>query len=169
MNTKKSSLPLLIVLLIFLFPVVCGSLLYHFADRFHFKTINHGILVQPPINIQEAQVSAKMSSPKKWRVIYVFSDCDASCKKMQFDLLQIQKILGKDRDRVEIITESKASTSLKKWQSVFEKQIAKDFNLADKIYLVDPIGNVFMYYPSTTNPMDILKDMQKVLEVSQIG
>ena len=41
--------------------------------------------------------------------------------------------------------------------------------LKSKIYLVDPLGNGFMYYSATVNPLDILKDLKQVLKVSQIG
>ena len=47
--------------------------------------------------------------------------------------------------------------------------IQKDFVMQHKIYLVDPLGNLFMYYADTTDPMNVLKDLKRVLEVSQIG
>ena len=51
----------------------------------------------------------------------------------------------------------------------FKQQGNQNFVVSHKIYLIDPIGNLFMYYPDDTNPMNVLKDLKRVLEVSQIG
>lgn len=37
------------------------------------------------------------------------------------------------------------------------------------IYLVDPLGNIMMAYAPDANPSGILKDLEKLLRVSQIG
>lgn len=95
----------------------------------------------------------EQSTEKKWQVILIPNVlCDADCKKILDSLQQMQKLLGKDAFRIEI--ESKNA----------DKQLVKN-----KIYLVDPLGNGFMYYPVSANPLDILKDLKTVLKVSHIG
>ena len=38
-----------------------------------------------------------------------------------------------------------------------------------RIYLVDPLGNLVMSYPPGTDPRDLLKDLGRLLRLSQIG
>jgi cytochrome oxidase Cu insertion factor (SCO1/SenC/PrrC family) len=40
---------------------------------------------------------------------------------------------------------------------------------ADNIYLVDPLGNLMMYYPSDADPRGMIQDLQRLLKYSQIG
>jgi hypothetical protein len=37
------------------------------------------------------------------------------------------------------------------------------------LYLVDPLGNIFMYYQKDFNPKGLKKDIKKILKVSRIG
>ena len=37
------------------------------------------------------------------------------------------------------------------------------------IMLVDPLGNLMMSFPQSMDPRDILKDLKKLLKISQIG
>ena len=38
-----------------------------------------------------------------------------------------------------------------------------------ELYLIDPLGNLIMFYSTGTNPGDILKDLQRLLRYSRIG
>ena len=40
---------------------------------------------------------------------------------------------------------------------------------AGRIYIVDPLGNLMMYYPPEADPRGLLKDLQKLLKYSRIG
>jgi hypothetical protein len=40
---------------------------------------------------------------------------------------------------------------------------------ADRIYLVDPLGNLMMFYESDSKPKGMLEDMKRLLRLSQIG
>jgi hypothetical protein len=62
-----------------------------------------------------------------------------------------------------------AASGLPRPQIAWARNDGHDTLQNHSIYLVDPIGNVFMYYPDATNPMNILKDLKHVLGVSQIG
>lgn len=154
-----------LIVLIFILPMFAGWFLYFYHDHFHFKTLNHGTLVNPAIDAQYLDTEKE----KKWRMIYLFNTvCDEQCKKIDYQLHQIQKALGKNHHRVRVITMSGSSLQLQKLQTTFlEHQTG--FIVQNKIYLVDPRGFLFMYYPSNTDPMNILKDLKKVLEISQIG
>jgi len=44
-----------------------------------------------------------------------------------------------------------------------------DVGRSDRIYVVDPIGNLMMYYKFDANASDIAKDLKRLLKASQMG
>jgi cytochrome oxidase Cu insertion factor (SCO1/SenC/PrrC family) len=40
---------------------------------------------------------------------------------------------------------------------------------ADRVYLVDPLGNLMMYYRPGADPRDIVQDLEKLLKYSHVG
>lgn len=186
-SLKKKYIPLIFVMIVFIVPAIVGTLLYHFHDYFNFKTTNRGTLLTPPMQVQYLYSGLEDGDQKKWRIIHVSGgECAAECQKINFQLGQVQKALGKNHNRVALVFIDGQYQPLKKFQEEFAQQInsnpsatrksitnkgvpVSNNEIYYKIYLVDPLGNLFMYYPETTDPMNILKDLKKVLEVSQIG
>ena len=39
----------------------------------------------------------------------------------------------------------------------------------ERVYIIDPIGNLMMYYPPDADPSGMLKDLKKLLKYSKIG
>jgi len=155
---------LFIMLFIFVFPVITSWFLFYYHASFHLKTLNHGTLISSPVDVKYLYSEMENGQQKKWRVIYVASEiCDSQCREIDHQLKQVQKALGKDSDRVNTILLSNQNKQLPKLQAVL------NFAVDNKIYLVDPLGNLFMYYSSDVDPMNVLKDLKRVLEVSQIG
>lgn len=151
---KKSNLPLISLLLVFILPILVGVLLYFFHGVIPFKTLHHGELMRPAFEVPDYWKNKV--AQRKWNIIYLTRepcDNDTSCQKIFHTLLQIQKALGKNSERVAANKIVMESSSL----------------LPHTIYLVDPGSLVFMAYPETVNPIFILKDLKRVLEVSQIG
>ncbi|MDR3490741.1 MAG: hypothetical protein P4M12_01710 [Gammaproteobacteria bacterium] len=160
----KNSKPIYLLLLVFIVPMILSWGMYHYHQYFEFKTTNHGSLVKPPVDV----ASIFKGEEKKWRMVLVDSAmCESECQEVNYQLHQVQKALGKDQDRVTIVVMNKNFMSSKNIsQSIFYSDNKK---IKNKIYLVDPRGFLFMEYPVTTNLMNVLKDLKKVLEVSQIG
>jgi cytochrome oxidase Cu insertion factor (SCO1/SenC/PrrC family) len=123
--------------------------------------------VNPPLDV--GYLFSQKESEPHWRVVYLYGNgCDAQCEDIMNVMRQMQKALGKNATRVQLVFLGGpvSSAQVKKLQDNFPN---KNFIASQKIYLVDPLNNLFMYYPSTTNMMNVLKDLKKVLEVSQIG
>jgi len=150
MMPKKILIPFFLIF-IFLMPIAGGHLLYYFHDYFTLKPKNKGTLISPPLH-------ANKNKTKKWEIIYV---CEKNCAAVEFDLSQLKKLLNTDSNRVTISIQNR-NKSISEWggSPVIQSQ---------RIYLMDPLNNVFMYYPDSENPLHILKDLKQVLEVSSIG
>jgi hypothetical protein len=39
----------------------------------------------------------------------------------------------------------------------------------DRVYVVDPLGNLFMFYEPDAPPKGLLEDMKRLLKLSHIG
>jgi len=180
-SQKKTRIQIFSLLLVFALPAMIAWYLFHFHEQFQFKTVNYGVLVNPPITVQDLS-----AGERKWQIVYATSACsDKQSEKMMYTLHQVQKALGKDRDRVNLTLVANETCQLKdahdfrkvllthqqytQWQKQFSRKGEKNFVVNNKIYLVDPANNLFMFYPVTTNPMGILKDIKHILGVSQIG
>lgn len=150
---QKRTLIFISIIFVFLLPMIAGDLLYYFHDHFKLKQKNHGILLNPPLH-------ATLGHHKQWQMILVYTDqCDKQCEKIFFNLQQVKKLLGEKSERVNV-----ARFNFKQGEKVLGGNID-----SNQIYLVDPLNNVFMSYLSSANPLDILKDLKTVLEVSSIG
>lgn len=158
-----------LVISIFLLPMLISWILYFFHEHIHFKKLNHGKFISPPIHADFLHAKSSPNTPKVWHLVHIDSgNCDTTCQKITYQLNQVRKVLGKDQDRLNILSLHAHTAEVTQLQQLFQQ---KNLTLTvdNKIYLIDPLDNLFMYYADTAKPMDILKDLKRVLEVSQIG
>jgi hypothetical protein len=175
-SNKTTRFKLTALILIFVIPLLIGWFLFHYHEHFQFKTTNYGTLIQPAIPVKQLATT-------DWQIVYVPAACTGDEERTKFSLHQLHTALGKNQDRVSLTWVTTAACKqkahdfrkvvfTKKDFSALNKQLMQPqhtFVVKNKIYLIDPNGNLFMYYKSDADPMNILKDMKKVLEVSQIG
>jgi hypothetical protein len=176
---KLSRFALPALLLIFIVPALVSGILYHYHDYFQFNTTNYGTLVRPAVTVND--LSYTTPDKQKWQIVYAPQTCDAVAQQKMFVLHQLHTALGKDQDRVDLtLLETTANCDLVTHdfrKVVFNAEQTAHLQTvlpamstaAEKIYLVDPLGNLFMVYAGPTDAMHVLKDLKKVLGVSQIG
>jgi hypothetical protein len=174
---SRFALPAL--MLIFIVPALMSWLLFRYHDNFQFKTTNLGTLVRPAV--VENDLAIATPADQKWQIVYAPRVCDDAASKKMFVLHQLHTALGKDQDRVSMTLLLNGNCEMpahdfRKLKFTPEQiwhleNVLSNTSLAtaDQIYLLDPLGNLFMYYSGDVNPMHVLKDIKKVLEVSQIG
>ena len=178
-RTRKSNIKFYLLVSIFVVPMIIGWVLFHYHSYFVFKTTNHGTLLTPPVSIENIVLNS--GAEKKWQIVFLAKDCEETeTENMMHTLHQIQKALGKNSDRSSLILGTQKlcnadyssyfhKLSVEQYGALKSLLQTKNLQTSDSIYLVDPIGNVFMYYSVASDPMFILKDLNHVLEVSQIG
>lgn len=171
----------ILIILIFAVPMILSFTLYQFRNSFHFKTMNHGEFVQPALSMQK--LGLQDSAAKTWKILFVTPDnCNEQTNEILHTLHQLKKALGKNQNRVSLLLLKKENCKLTEEfefhrQSFtaaqfknYQKEIElREINPWNAIFLIDPIGNIFMYFPGDANKMNILKDLKRALEVSQIG
>jgi hypothetical protein len=168
-----------LILLLIVFPVFAGILLYCYFNYSPPKTIHHGVLLQPPLNMQHFNMFT--TDERKWQVAYVPAECcDSVCGKELLQLNQLKKALGENGKKVNLTLIAKQACEVhdsshiameainmqqvKQFQETLTQAGEATFDMTDKIYVIDPNQNLFVYYLSTTNSNDILNDLRRVLE-----
>lgn len=161
--------------------------------------VNHGDLIDPPrplpdlaLPIARGSSAAKpgFALKGKWTLLYVGAgNCTASCRSQLYETRQVRIALNRDMDRVQ-----RAFVALAEccdWQFLDAQhpdlvtvsatadtapllELLPRFNgiapaAADRIYLIDPLGNLMMSYAPGAQPMGLLTDLKRLLGLSHVG
>lgn len=162
-------------------------------------TTNRGMLVHParpltfPADLMVADASANDYLQGMWTLLYIGdSDCDEVCNNNLYKMRQVNIAQNENMKRVQRLylvrgaaLSGTLGALLEKEYSKMEvvlfpdaqaQQLAPDFMVdgvsmegAERVYIIDPLGNLMMYYPADADPGGMLKDLKKLLKYSKIG
>lgn len=186
-----------LITLLFLAPVVLGTILYFSGWRPQGRALHHGELVQPAkplsdITLRKTDGSEfRLSALRGSWTLITFSrlPCNAACQNNLYKMQQVRLTQGKDAGRVQrvfiaasgggdpaalatqyvgmhIFTGTPAE--LQKAAQEFAGD-EKSFNESERVYLVDPLGNLVLRYGADADPSGMRKDLARLLRLSQIG
>jgi cytochrome oxidase Cu insertion factor (SCO1/SenC/PrrC family) len=156
-------------------PFVLGTAAYFF-DWAPGKPANYGELIAP-----RALSGAPLESLRgKWVLVsFDTAACDAYCEKKLYFMRQARTAAHKDVRRVErlwVLTDAgepraELLSAIEGTRIVRMADSLRGFpgNPLDHIYVVDPLGNLMMRFPRDPDPSKLLKDLQRLLRLSQIG
>ena len=115
------------------------------------------------------------------------NDCELPCRESLHKTKQIRLMLHQNLMRVRRllvvsnkVAGSSLSTRLDNDRTLLRVRPGKSFIARvssvlggpldeGMLFLMDPLGNLMMWYPSGFDPYHVKKDMKKLLNVSQIG
>lgn len=131
---------------------------------------------------------------QKWIMIYIGSaSCKKACQDNIYKMRQVHTLQAKKQPRVQrlmILTDNVGLTELqvllnKEYPKMIVvsgsgdevKKLVEQFRIEKgeavvgqhRIYLMDPLGNLMMYYPQGMDGGNIHKDLKNLLRKSQIG
>ncbi|MEE8210588.1 MAG: SCO family protein [Acidiferrobacterales bacterium] len=130
---------------------------------------------------------------RKWVLVYFgSSQCGEACERNLYKMRQVRLAQGKDADRILrmfLVTDARALDRLRPKLAEYPgmqvitgpaenvKTLAQQFALPagspldglERIYVVDPLGNLMMSYPAGADASGVRKDLVRLLKVSQIG
>jgi hypothetical protein len=129
----------------------------------------------------------------RWTYLYLGGDrCNESCAGKLFEFRQIRTLLNEKRSRVQRVYLAPHAEALPALRTQLA-EVHPDLHLyaevgapqlrtflqgggmmPESVYLIDPLGNWLMVYPEQVDgqPLDykkVLKDIKKLLSISQIG
>ncbi|OGT53191.1 MAG: hypothetical protein A3E84_00995 [Gammaproteobacteria bacterium RIFCSPHIGHO2_12_FULL_42_13] len=162
----------LTLIIIFSLPLLSSWFFYQYHDYFHLKTTNHGRLINPPLQVSQL-LNLNPQQHRQWHVLVIQDDCSHDqIDTVLYELHQLHLALGENKNRVSLIV---LGHQLCKLKYIYEFQKIVLYNQqsiplsSNNIYLVDPLGNVFMSYPATIDMLSVYTDLKRVLRASQIG
>ncbi len=114
--------------------------------------------------------------------MYVYENeiCDLLCEATLYVMQQVRESLGRERSRVSsvIVTNDNFENEqnkkiIKKYNKIrFINVINSSFfkNLEkNHLYIIDPLGNILIFYEKDFSAEGLKKDIKKLLKVSRIG
>ena len=169
------------LLAMFIMPIAFGTLFFYAnPNYFSESTVNYGELVRPVIATDAADIEIDSASSLQgiWTMVYVSSRCDNVCEKAVADMKTIRTLMNADMRRIQrmIIIENNSTPTVNdetliKARITSEKltQSLKKYT-ENAIYLIDPIGNIMLYYePQNIDIRLVIKDLKRLFKYSRIG
>ncbi|MFK0571321.1 hypothetical protein [Endozoicomonas sp.] len=188
---KNSRLQLALVVLIPSIAMGMAWLMYFTGLGVPDGRTNKGELLLPPaqfsaLNLQDGDATVDPDDTEGlWRVVVFGSTrCNESqCQESLYKTRQVHIALGKDADRITrfYIAPGKPEPSDQLesehpgiyWLKADNKNIQKTLGLLqwpeNRIFIIDPFGNLIMGYQVGQPGGDLLKDLKKLLKASNIG
>ena len=190
-NRHLSRLKLIGVFFAFAGPLLIASALYFGQDWFEFDSTARGFLLPTGQTLNSADFRLLKTDKKlkpndnplldgRWLLLFNGNtDCDLYCQANLFKIRQAKLVLGRDAARVRTVYLLPAArlgrnleTLLVQYPTLSVYRIsdmARPIMAQNQVYIVDPIGNLVLRYPSDVYSRDIIKDIKRLLKVSKIG
>ena len=196
-QTKKRLLLIFIAALFFV-PLISSFILFQQGWRPEGQS-NYGTLVEPVkplthLSTLTFETTDKQSFPLsqlwgRWTLFTVVQDdCTDACQKNLYKMRQVRLALNQNARRVQrvlLVNKFDQLSSLDKLQTEYTGTLLLSGQTAFstlvkllqeattdapyQIYVVDPQGNLMMFYPSDANPSKMLKDLERLLRLSNVG
>ena len=195
-NKTKSRSYLLGLFAVFFGPLFFAAWLFYVPNSWlNSSTQNHGTLIQPAQPLNEFKLPSLDGElwdheqfTGMWTLLYIGDEsCDLYCEANLFKMRQVRLTLGRDMQRIQrkyLGLHTHQSTQaieniFSKYPRMktawFDKPVVdkvlpqfKDLPI-HRIYVIDPLGNLMMWYPKESTSRGMKKDLKRMLKVSQIG
>jgi hypothetical protein len=189
-DTKKGKgrTQLLLLAAVFLGPLALATWLYFSGqDLVPEGRSNNGVLLQPIVNLPEAVPDSPLHrhNDGHWVLLYANAGpCDEACEFSLYSLRQSRLMLGREMDRLvraflhgdtapDTVLMAEEHDGLVTFRDgaldeVLEAQRPADLETGG-YYLVDPLGNLVMYFRPDIDPQAMVEDIKHLLKLSRIG
>ena len=176
----------LIIAAVFFGPLLAAAWLYYQGDALQpEERANHGTLLEPIVNLYDVVPGSAIPDNRTWLLLYANDGvCGDSCRNALYTVRQSRLMLGKEMDRVErvflhgaqapdtllITDEHKGLITLQDaaLRAVLDNKKPRTLD-AGGYYLIDPHGNLVLYFSPDINPRDMVDDIKRLLKLSRIG
>lgn len=190
---RRSLWPLWAMVAVFAAPVLAAWFFYFHPEYLPEQRSNRGELIDPVVALPEApglttaagEALDRERLSGRWTLVYLAGGpCSEDCLSRLRDLRQIRLALGEGGQRVErllILARGADAAEMSRLTEHFEGlQVAqargpfRDALLGqlgpeplDRVYLLDPMGQLMMRYAQDAPAKDSLKDMERLLKASK--
>lgn len=196
---RRSRIKLLSIFALFAVPLLVASVYLHLvrSSGGTIGDTSRGELINPAValtefSLQQQEADFTLDSVRgSWTLLYMpEGECLEICQRNLYHMRQVRLALNHRMDRVQraVLLESAdqlddtlrrehsglmIATGSAERQTVLRQQIVaaqvKMEPRENAIYLIDPLGNLMLRFPSDLPPESMLKDLKHLLKVSRIG
>jgi cytochrome oxidase Cu insertion factor (SCO1/SenC/PrrC family) len=185
---RAGRLQLLLIAAVFLGPLLVAVWVYYQGDlvRPEGRT-NHGALLEPIANLADELPNSPIHAYRQQSWVLLYSQdtaCDAICEDALYTLRQSRLMLGKEMDRLarvflhgntppDTVFLAEGHAGLMTIEDsglirLLNKKKPADLP-ANGYYLIDPLGNLVMYFRPDLDPSEMVDDIKRLLKLSRIG
>ena len=184
----RGRIQLLLIAAVFLGPLVLATWMYFAGQGMAPEgRSNHGALLQPIVGLTDALPDSPLHEYNEghWVLLYANEGaCDEACEFSLYTLRQSRLMLGREMDRlVRVFLHGDTAPDTVLMADGHEGLVTlQDSGLMDLLeknkpatldtggyYLVDPLGNLVMYFQPDIDPQAMVEDIKHLLELSRIG
>jgi cytochrome oxidase Cu insertion factor (SCO1/SenC/PrrC family) len=194
LKDRRQGRLLVVVAVLFLAPLGLSFYLYYGGDWHPGGRVNAGVLIDPAKPLPDLSLPTSDGGATdaqflrgKWTFLHVQRGrCTDECQRQLYDTRQVRTALDRDMNRVQRVfiadadcCEPQALRAMHPDLIAIRASAADDELLAllprgadgqsGRIYLIDPLGNLMMFYAAGANPKGMLEDMKRLLGLSHIG
>ena len=197
MTSKLSPrIALVIIAGLFVLPLALAWLMYSGTiDYQPAETRNLGALVEPPVptafaslEVRDPAGQADGDWSEHWLVLYATPEpCEAACLADAEGLRQVHRAAGRNQSRIRLMllgpgAQARSDDLLDLYPAFFlasdpggavtttldAVSAAQGAATPGSLYLVDPLGNIMMFYAAGFDPNDLKKDLKRLLTWSKL-
>jgi len=180
-------LQLSIIALVFFGPLLFATWMYQSGRLTPAASSNNGDLLEPIVSLRVALPSSPLLpiDDGQWVMLYANdAECDSTCRGALYKLRQTRLMTGKEMRRItrvflhgqtapdKVFLEGE-HPGLKTIRDEALMSLLEDKRppgrMPGGIYLIDPLGNLVMYFPPDLEPRALVDDMKHLLKLSNIG
>ena len=184
-------------LLIFLTPiiVITVSTVWYYSGYGPEEKVNYGRLLSDPIDVGTLDLELDYqnlnvdSMERKWMLVHFINDaCLESCADLIYVARQVNVLLARQQTRVKryIAAPIEVKPKLENFFTTYQdlnfievkdqsttiqefKKNGIDPFAQPNMFVIDPIGNIILYYSGEVDGKKLLADLKKLLGASKIG
>jgi len=184
-SRKPARLQLAFIALLFFGPLVVAAWMYYSGSFTPASRSNHGLLIDPVLPLADAYPAISTIAEGRWLLVYVAdSDCNDDCGEALFTLHQSRLMLGNEMYRLNrvflrgstgpdtVILDEQDSGLM----ALRDEGLAQDLMAVlpgdippGGFFLIDPLGNLVMYFRPNLDPREMVDDIKHLLKLSRIG
>lgn len=186
-KATKGRMQLLAIALVFFGPLAVAAWMYFGHLGSPEGRSNHGALLEPIVSLPEAVPESPLIDAATGAWALVFSSlepCDDACRQALYTTRQSRTMLGREMERVRRIFLHGASAPDTVFLAAEHQGLItiEDASLAGLLenkrpaelpaggyFLIDPLGNLVMYFEPGIEPRDMVDDIKHLLRLSRIG
>lgn len=196
---KQNQKTIILLLLAFIAPVLAAYLVYINMGEVGKTRNNGELIMPPRplndlhLNTLQGRPFGFEQLKGNWHLVYIGNGpCDKACRDRLSMMHQTRMGQGKAMSRVRLlyIAADKSGTAnsdklrkdyarltvltgkkenITKTIQLFETDAATNIRAEHLIFMIDPLGNLMMRYKSDVRLIGIIKDLEHLLKISQIG